>query len=102
MQASRQFDVIVYGATGFTGQLVAEYLMQRYGCGSTLEWAIAGRNPDKLEAVKKRLGDDAAGLEIIVADSSDDNALASLAARPVARPAFPLETLGRRGNEDEG
>ncbi len=81
MQASRQFDVIVYGATGFTGQLVAEYLMQRYGCGSTLEWAIAGRNPDKLEAVKKRLGDDAAGLEIIVADSSDDNALASLAAR---------------------
>ena len=81
MQASRQFDVIVYGATGFTGSLVAEYLLQRFGCGKDLDWAIAGRSKDKLEELKKRLGSEAAELTAIVADSNDKGSLASLAAR---------------------
>ena len=41
----RAYDVIVWGATGFTGRLVAEYLLERYGIGGELRWAMAGRNP---------------------------------------------------------
>jgi short subunit dehydrogenase-like uncharacterized protein len=41
-------DVIVFGATGFTGRLVAEYLNARYGGGRSVTWAMAGRNLDKL------------------------------------------------------
>ena len=46
----RPFDIIVYGATGFTGKLVAEYLLEHYGLKNDLfNWAIAGRNLKKLE-----------------------------------------------------
>lgn len=98
MQASRQFDVIVYGATGFTGELVAQYLMQQYGCGSGLDWAIAGRNSDKLEAVKKRLGSEAAELPVVVADSNDAKTLASLAAstRVVLTTVGPYALYGSK------
>ena len=78
---NRELDVIVFGATGFTGTLVAEYLVRQYGLGRDLKWAIAGRSASKLEDVKDKLGEDAAALETIVADSYDDAALASLAAR---------------------
>ena len=81
MQAARDFDVIVFGATGFTGTLVAEYLAERYGCGGDLKWAIAGRSADRLDALRAGLGAHAADLETIVADSDDADALASLAAR---------------------
>lgn len=81
MQASREFDVIVYGATGFTGALVAEYLLERYGCGQDLRWAIAGRSRTKLEALKARLGEGASALDLIVADSTDHAAVAALAGR---------------------
>ena len=49
--ADRKFDVIVWGATGFTGKLVAEYLVRTYGVSKDLKWAIAGRSADKLAAV---------------------------------------------------
>ena len=98
MQASRQFDVIVYGATGFTGSLVAEYLLQRYGCGKDLDWAIAGRSKDKLEELKKRLGNEAAELTAIVADSNDKESLAFLAAhtRVVLTTVGPYALYGSR------
>jgi len=80
-RSSRDFDVIVYGATGFTGTLVAEYLLREYGVDRDLRWAIAGRSANKLEEVKRGLGSDATALEIIVADSSDKLALADLAGR---------------------
>ena len=79
MQANRKFDVVVYGATGFTGALVAEYLLARYGCDRELRWAIAGRSREKLEALKQQLGEAASPLEILVADSADRTALAELA-----------------------
>ena len=41
--ADREFDIILWGATGFTGQLVAEYLATSYGANGTLRWALAGR-----------------------------------------------------------
>jgi short subunit dehydrogenase-like uncharacterized protein len=77
----RQFDVVVYGATGFTGTLVAEYLLRQYGIDGDLKWGIAGRSASKLESVKASLGDNATDLEIIVADSGDESALAALASR---------------------
>ncbi len=78
--SERQFDVVVFGATGFTGKLVAKYLVERYGVGGELRWAIAGRSSGKLEAVRSELGDEAADLDIIVADSGNQDALAAMAA----------------------
>ena len=46
--SSSKFDIVVYGATGFTGQLVAEYLAAQYNGDSDLKWAMAGRSLDKL------------------------------------------------------
>jgi short subunit dehydrogenase-like uncharacterized protein len=77
----RDFDVIVYGATGFTGTLVAEYLLRQYGLDGSLKWGIAGRSASKLESIRASLGAQATDLEIIVADSGDRNALAALARR---------------------
>ena len=56
MSNTREFDVIVYGATGYTGRLVAEYLCQEYGNDSNLRWAMAGRSQSKLEAVRDEIG----------------------------------------------
>lgn len=75
----RAYDVIVYGATGFTGQLVAAYMARQYGVGDDLRWAIAGRSEAKLQAVRDSLGDATAGPDLIVADSTDNAALAALA-----------------------
>ncbi len=80
--AAREFDVVVWGATGFTGALVVEYLAATYGVGGDLAWAVAGRNEGKLDAVKREhLGADADKLPVILADSSDPASLASMAAR---------------------
>ena len=55
--ASKTYDVDVWGATGFTGQLVVEYLYQNYGAGQQdLKWAIAGRDSDRLSVIKERIG----------------------------------------------
>lgn len=80
MNNEREFDVVVYGASGFTGQLVAEYLNQRYGVSGELRWALAGRNAEKLRATiaESGLPED---LEVIVADSADAAALQALAER---------------------
>ena len=79
--SEREFDVVVYGATGFTGQLVAEYLLGQYGVNQDLRWAIAGRSEEKLRHVRRELGAAAEHLPIVVADSSDTDALAAMAAR---------------------
>ena len=78
---TRDFDIIIQGATGFTGTLVAEYLLRQYGVGNDLRWALAGRSETKLQKVRDGLGAAASGLELIVADSFDKDALQDLAAR---------------------
>ncbi|MGE3464905.1 MAG: trans-acting enoyl reductase family protein, partial [Pseudomonadales bacterium] len=78
--AAKEFDVVVYGASGFTGALVAEYLLERYG-GDELSWAMAGRNLAKLEAVRRDLGPGAESIPILIADSDDTASLEALAAR---------------------
>jgi len=79
--ASREFDVVVWGATGFTGTLVAEYLMRHYGTDRDLRWAIAGRSQDKLDELREALGVDQEELQTIVADSFDEKTLKDLARR---------------------
>jgi short subunit dehydrogenase-like uncharacterized protein len=75
----RGLDVIIFGATGFTGRLVAEYLVQQYG--PQLRLAIAGRNAAKLEQLRDELLRERRGLslEVHVADSADRNAMLDLA-----------------------
>src|SRR3954464_10736363 len=68
--SSSKFDIVVYGATGFTGQLVAEYLAAQYKGDSTLKWAMAGRSKDKLAAVRDAIGAPS-DTPLIVADASD-------------------------------
>lgn len=79
-EKQREYDVIVWGATGFTGALVAEYLLARYGVGGDLRWAIAGRSGEKLGTLRETLGSGAASLPAIVADSFDDEKLHAMAA----------------------
>ena len=69
MSHNRELDIIVYGATGYTGKLVAEYLNTQYGVGGDVSWAIAGRSQEKLNAVREELGLPEA-LPLIVADAS--------------------------------
>jgi short subunit dehydrogenase-like uncharacterized protein len=86
----REFDVIVLGATGFTGALVAEYLCERYGVDGELNWAAAARNADKLAALKKSLGPSANDLQLIVADTLDTQSMHDL----VRRTRVVLTTVG--------
>ncbi len=77
----RSFDVVVFGSTGFTGRLVAEYLAREYG--SDLRWAMAGRSTEKLAAVRDEIGAPA-DTPLIVADSSDPSSLKALAEQTAA------------------
>ncbi len=78
--AKREFDLIIWGASGFTGQLVVEYLAQTYGVDGDINWAIAGRNREKLEAVRSSCATGSKGkqLPIVIADSNDPVSLAAL------------------------
>ncbi|MEH2501945.1 MULTISPECIES: saccharopine dehydrogenase family protein [unclassified Bradyrhizobium] len=67
---SSKFDIVVYGATGFTGQLVAEYLAEHYKGDGSLKWAMAGRSKDKLAAVRDAIGAPK-DTPLIVADAAD-------------------------------
>jgi short subunit dehydrogenase-like uncharacterized protein len=56
MKSSTKFDIVVYGASGFTGQLVAEYLAAHYKGDKELKWAMAGRSLEKLASVRDAIG----------------------------------------------
>ena len=75
---AEEFDLVVYGATGFTGRLVAEYLANRRPAG--LRWALAGRSIAKLEQVRDELaiGD---GVALIVADADNAASLRAMCGR---------------------
>jgi short subunit dehydrogenase-like uncharacterized protein len=78
---ARQYDVLLWGATGYTGRLVAEFLLARYGVGRTLRWALGGRNRGKLEDVRRELAavhPDASRLPIVLGDARDRASLDAL------------------------
>ncbi|MBU2340164.1 MAG: saccharopine dehydrogenase NADP-binding domain-containing protein [Alphaproteobacteria bacterium] len=80
-KASAEFDIIVYGATGYTGRLVAEHFLREYGSGSDApKWAMAGRSLAKLEAVRDEIGAPA-GTPLVVADADSKAELVAMCNR---------------------
>ncbi len=77
MKSSSKFDIVVYGATGFTGQLVAEYLAKHYVGKDDPKWAMAGRAKEKLASVRDAIGAPA-DTALIVADASDPASLKAM------------------------
>lgn len=78
-ESDREFEIILWGATGFTGQLVAAHLCEHYGRGDRLRWALGGRNEARLAALRDRLR--APELPLVMGDAGDAASLRSLAAR---------------------
>ena len=92
--ADKKYDLVLYGATGFTGTLAVEYVVRQYGRASGFTWAIAGRSAAKLEALAAGAG---AGLpDVIVADSGDKASLLAMVAlaKVVATTAGPFARYG--------
>jgi short subunit dehydrogenase-like uncharacterized protein len=89
MTSSAKFDIVVYGASGFTGQLVAEYLAAHYKGDRSLTWAMAGRSLDKLAAVRDAIGA-RKDTPLIAADASDPASLQAM----IAQARLVLSTVG--------
>lgn len=79
MENQREFDIIVWGATGFTGRLVAQYLFNQYGVGRDLNWAMAGRNEEKMHKVRAKVAD--SSVPYVLADSHDRASLDEMTKR---------------------
>lgn len=96
MNKNKEFDVIIWGATGFTGRLVAEYYLRHYGLTNDFKWAMAGRSQRKLEEIRHNLGNE--NIPIIVADSHNKVSLGEM----VERTKVVCTTVGpyaKYGNE---
>src|SRR3954447_14443616 len=89
--SSREHDIVLFGATGFTGGLTAEYLAEH--APADLRWALAGRNQAKLEALRDRLGVD---VPLLRADIGDEDSLRAVAesARVVVTTVGPYLNYG--------
>lgn len=79
--AETTYDLVVFGATSFVGQILTRYLLETYGLGKTVNWAIAGRSEAKLNTLKSDLGSKAKNLPVILADAADEQALQAMCAQ---------------------
>ncbi len=86
---TRPFDVVVYGASGFTGRLVAEYLQATYGTDPSLRWALGGRQTARLAEVRQAIGAPDS-LPLLQADAADAAALSAL----VGQAQVVISTVG--------
>lgn len=75
---TKSFDLIIYGASSFVGQILTHYLVEHIGVNKDVRWAIAGRSSSKLQQLKESLGAVGADLPMIIADAADGDALASM------------------------
>ncbi len=95
--SDREFDVVIFGASGYTGKLVAEYMHYQYGNDNSIKYAIAGRNIEKLLEVKKdlRLNEDISILEV---DSSNLYSLDKMtrSARCILTTVGPYQLYGSK------
>ncbi len=87
--ASSKFDIVVYGSTGFTGRLVAEYLAAHYTDKDDPKWAMAGRSKQKLAEVRDAIGAPA-DTALIVADGGDAASLKAM----VDQTRLVISTVG--------
>ena len=85
----KNFDVVIYGATGFTGKLVVEYMLKQYGNDNSISWAMAGRSHEKLLAVKEKLGVPAE-ISLLTVDSEDKTSITDM----VKQTKCVLTTVG--------
>jgi short subunit dehydrogenase-like uncharacterized protein len=88
---NKEFDIVVHGATGFTGRLVIEYLMARYprGADATVRWAMGGRSAEKLSAVRDEIGAPR-DTPLVITDGGDAASLNAL----TDRTRLVLTTVG--------
>lgn len=95
MKPPSKFDIVVYGATGFTGQLVAEYLAAHYSGEGAPKWAMAGRSLDKLASVRGAIGAPA-DTPLIVADAGNPASLKAMIeqTRSVLTTVGPYQLYG--------
>ncbi|HEY2051216.1 MAG TPA: saccharopine dehydrogenase NADP-binding domain-containing protein [Caulobacteraceae bacterium] len=91
----KELDVIVYGATGYTGRLVAEHLLRTYGADGEVRWGMAGRNAEKLAEIRGLIGAPSS-IPLIVADAHDRPSLEAMARRTkaVITTAGPYQLYG--------
>ena len=75
--SDKSFDVVIYGATGFTGKLVVEYMQEKYGNDEDVSWAIAGRSKEKLIAVSEDLKV-GSNVPHLLVDSNDSDSIVSM------------------------
>ena len=97
MKANADLDLIVYGATGYTGRLVAEVLARQYGPGSGVRWGMAGRNAARLSEVRAAIGAPP-DTPLVVADADVPEQLAAMVARTraVITTVGPYQLYGDR------
>ena len=95
--SDREFDVVIFGASGYTGKLVAEYMHDQYGDDQSIKYAIAGRNTEKLLEVKKdlNLNEDITILEV---DSTDLDSLDKMttSAKCILTTVGPYQLYGSK------
>jgi short subunit dehydrogenase-like uncharacterized protein len=92
----KRYDVVVFGATSFVGQILTRYLYETFGLDGELRWAAAGRSQPKLESVREALGRGASRLALLTADAADPGALRRLCgeARVVVSTVGPYALYG--------
>lgn len=73
-----KFDIIIFGATSFVGQILCQYMVDEYGINQEVKWAAAGRSMNKLKVLKNQLGDQAADLQLLNANSTDEASLKAM------------------------
>lgn len=90
------YDFVLFGASSFVGKIMSQYLLSEQVDGQTFRWAMAGRSEKKLNALKKELGERAAEIPVIIADSFDEAALTSLCqqTKVVASTVGPYDLYG--------
>ena len=93
--SEKEFDLVVFGASGYTGKLVAEYIQNEYGGDQSLKWALAGRNKDKLAGIKEDLNLES-DLTILEVDSNDQESLDAMtsAAKCILTTVGPYQLYG--------
>ena len=87
--SDKNFDFVVYGATGFTGKLVVEYMQSQYGNDESISWALAGRSHEKLIMVRDDLGV-SQDIPLLTVDSDDEESIVQM----VQQTKCVLTTVG--------
>lgn len=72
------FDIIIFGATSFVGQILTRYMLNEFPLNADLSWAIAGRSESKLAELKHSLGTEGAHIPVLIADASDEDKLRAM------------------------